>query len=412
MNSASKWFFSLLFLPWTSVYGQVFETPEWDDNPMMGHFHKSIKVDYAFNAVSKHLNYPFARDFYTGQFLDEPLILENENRLDPSKMNHLGFETQGGISFLMTPKTVSPTKVKQAYASLGQQSVLGSMYTSDAWKLLMQGNGPYVGQAMDLAKNGFRNMQWFELTYGERIKDSSKNNMMQWGVNALMLSRYQYVFIQDGHLITDNEGEYVDVLAKGIREQQHSPGIGLTADFSYDYYFGSKQVMQWYFQDVGVSFLGNNRYEIDTAFRFSGFYIADPAGIASGDLWESKTDSLIEGITGKKTTAKPLVMPAKAGMNYLFYLNKNQGLSFDISYRFISFALPQFLVSHHILIRDALSVKSTLGYGGWGGIQWNESVTFHGKKASLLIEFGGMQSMISDKMPLQFSGRTGIFIRI
>jgi hypothetical protein len=70
------------------------------------------------------------------------------------------------------------------------------------------------------------------------------------------------------------------------------------------------------------------------------------------------------------------------------------------------------LVAHHILIRDALSVKSTLGYGGWGGIQWNESVTFHGKKASLLIEFGGMQSMISDKMPLQFSGRTGIFIRI
>jgi hypothetical protein len=412
MNNASKWFISLLFLPLSSVYGQVFETPEWDANPLMGNFHKSIKAEYAFNAVSKHFNYSFSRDFYTGQFLDEPLILQNENRLDPNKLNHLGFETQGGISFLMTPKTVSPTKVRQAYASLGQQSVLGSMYTSDAWKLLMRGNGPYVGQAMDLAKNGFRNMQWFELSYGERTKNLSKNNMMQWGVNALMLRRYQYVFIQDGHLITDNEGEYVDVLAKGSREQQHSPGIGLTGNFSYSKGMGTKQVMQWYVKDVGVSFLGNNRYEVDTSFRFSGFYVADPLTWVSGDQWQNKTDSLIEGLTGRKTKAKPVVMPAKTGIFYLFNLNKNHGLSIDLSYRFFSFAMPQCLLAHHVLIRDALSVKSTIGYGGWGGIQWNESLAFHGKKASLLIEFGGMQSMISDKMPFQFSGRTGFFIRI
>lgn len=410
MNRGFKIFLAVLCLYPAFLEAQVFETPENEGNPFQNSLNSSFQIDFGLNAVSDQITFKLARDFYTGQFLDEALILQNEKRLN--NMNRLGFESSGGLTFYAKPKYVNPEKSKQSFLFLGTESILGAKYTDEAWSLLMRGNGPYAGRSMALGETGFRNTGWVELSFGEKIRNAGKSSVFQWATGVFLLHNNQQLHLQEATLFTQTDGELISVSAMGSRESQHSPGIGLKGDFSYGIQFENSQAFKFYLHDFGISFLGRDEYTLDTSFEFTGFYIADPSDFVSNDRWEDLTDSLINGLKGKKTASSPMALPAKAGVQYFYNLNKNHGLSVEISYRYLSFAQPLFTAAHHALIRNAVSVKSTVGYGGWGGFQWNESVTFHSKKASLLLEFGGMQSMSSEKMPLQFSGRTGIFIRI
>lgn len=410
MNNAYKWLLFAMLLPLSGAFGQIFETPESDFSPFHSSLQKSIKIDYGFNALSSHLNYPFARDFYTGKFIPDDLIQQNEERLHP--LNQIGFESRGELTLSLGSKTVNPSKNKQALVSIRSKGVLGAKYPPNSWSLLMNGNGPYEDVTLDLSKTGFRNLHWYEVMYGENIIMHQGKSTLHWGVNALILNRFQALNLSQASLFTAPEGQYIDVVAQGSRASMRSPGIGIGAEITYGLKLNDQQVIQYYLTDFGISIMGTDRYQIDTGFRFSGFYVTQPADIVSGEQWQQKSDSLIEGLTGEKTTPKPVILPSKIGVQYLFTFNENHGLAVELNYRYISYALPLFQITHHTLIRNALSVNTGIGYGGWGGFQWNESATFHGKKTSIQVAFGGFQSIVSEKLPFQFSGRIGVFRRL
>lgn len=410
MNNAFKWLLFAMLLPLSGAFGQIFETPESGFSPFHSSLQKSIKIDYGFNALSSHLNYPFARDFYTGKFIPDDLIQQNEERLHP--LNQIGFESRGELTLSLGSKAVNPGKNKQALVSLRSKGVLGAKYPPNSWALLMKGNGPYEDITLNLSKTGFRDLHWYEVMYGENIIMLQGKSTLHWGVSALILNRFQSLNLSRASLYTAPEGRYIDVVAQGSRASMRSPGIGIGAEFTYGIKLNDRQAIQLYLTDFGISIMGTDRYQIDTSFRFSGFYVTQPADIVSGEQWQQRADSLIDGLTGIKTTSKPVILPNNLGVEYLLKFNESHGMTVELSYRYASYALPHFQITHHVLIRNALSINSGIGYGGWGGFQWNESATFHGKITSLLLEFGGFQSMLSEKLPFQFAGRIGVFRRL
>jgi len=179
-----------------------------------------VRVSFHSESGSSGLPLAITGRFLLGGYIPSEPIKEAEERMKQ--------QVRGGLA-----STMQLNILDKFY--LRRHQMGGIRFNDDAFRLVFQGNGAYMGQTLDARIN--KAVQWDIVELGFRFaktvrRPNSKGNITYFGsINPGLLRSYSAVKDFRAKVFTDTLAQNVDVLWGG-RVQRASGGLGLTVNFS------------------------------------------------------------------------------------------------------------------------------------------------------------------------------------
>jgi hypothetical protein len=375
-----------------------------------------LEMNGSSRLTTSHLNMKFIRNFYNGGRLADNIINTNSDNLD--RRNRFGFENDYSVNW-MTFRDAKIDSTKKVHFSTGYKSLFTGQYGKDAFLLFMKGNAAFAGKSANLSHIGLRSMEWIYLGAGTVKLNVGKNNKTIFSLNGqLVLSGNNFFLNTWGKtgIYTDTFGRFLNVDATGswTASQNRPSGLGATFSLRYASMISKQVSFNIGFEDAGpvMPFKNSKGNSFDTSFVFEGFYLYNLNKISDPDYWESKTDSLITPLTtddGKQILG---LMPARIFGSLTLMQSEKSYWSLAVSYRFGVFAIPLIQVSNQFLLKPSFLVQSSIGYGGWGALQWEERFIIQKGRWAGQLSLQGIHTLLIKKLPGQVGLQCGVSRRL
>ncbi|GAB4137873.1 MAG: hypothetical protein Fur0041_12730 [Bacteroidia bacterium] len=275
--------FILLFFPFAAVYAQYDLLPAGDLTLRMDSIQRfSFRLSGNYTAGSNAMTNKFFNSFYRGAYIDSTLKAQQFDRLVTS--NVIGINLHAGLSFSWQNRKV--LSVSEYVGVYQRQLILGNI-TSDAFRLVMDGNRSLAGKTADLGGTRATVWNWNEAVYGLRWRNEKQRIMLAGSISFIACNNYSAFRIDQGQLYTDGLGIFIQGNVQGnlyisdstAKFLSRPSGYGSSLSFYGEKIFGSKVEQLFYagINDLGAVQLNEKtvQYTADTSFVYSGIDISN-----------------------------------------------------------------------------------------------------------------------------------------
>ena len=304
---------------------------------------RNFKFSIESEAYSNSTAIPasFSNSFLFPKFIDETLKNNAFDRLNDKNRFGFLFQTKIGASFYLDSTWRAQQQAFEVYYK--NQSIVGSEFQSDFFKLIFNGNAQFAGQTANLSNTQFSilNFESFNLGYIKTFKRSGL------AVNfGLVRGRtYTDLNIKSGGLFTAADGTQLNVNFNGNFEQSSqfsnvlkaTPSMGASFGFEYN-----KQLPKGFHFDLKAEDIGfinwNDKTDLigrDTTFIFNGINVNDILD-SNKDL-AFIGDSLLNKLRGPAVKGSNMTaLPAFFQTRISKYFANKWNISFSLNYRYFT----------------------------------------------------------------------------
>jgi hypothetical protein len=298
------------------------------------------------------------------------------------------------------------------YASSTRQVYLtGSNALS---KMILFGNAQYAGIPITSSNTRFLNTSNHSvgishlLYTGDKLKAKAR-----YGLN--IVTGYDEIYNKSLTAYTQEKGEFIDLDISNLTYLQSKSGlqgIGLDLDVKIDYELNSNNRVSFELNNFQPTMLFNKKtVSIDTAFRYEGLDFK-PIGSDSGQNFSDYLDSSFQNITRKKEVKRYAVLPSNVSLAWRKRFNTKNALLVQVSTVQFGRYGYQIKAAHNYIYGPKLKIQSTLSYGNFTSIQWNESAEYMPtEKLGLYASLIGINSMFVPNWSHSYGMAVGILKR-
>ena len=276
--------------------------------------------------------------------------------------------------------------------------------------LLLFGNAQFEGVNVSTDNLGFIQSNATKVGLGKKIIDTEKTTIVgSAGLN--LVHQYARINSENSSLYTAQDGEYLDVKASELSYTSTGNGIvaiGLNIDVDLIYRLNESHSI-----DVSVANLNFNRAldasyaSIDTNFRFEGvqFDVFSEESQFSANL-----DSTIQGeINSRKSAQQWISLPTNLSISWNYLLkSKNRIIIGAETIEWGDFGVNAYASYYHNF-GSKFRLASTVGYGNFNGIIWNEALEFRSKKGChFMVQVFGIHSILAPMNTYNFGLSAGV----
>jgi hypothetical protein len=324
-------------------------------------------------------------------------------------------ELKAGLSY----KHYFKKPALQLYVSFYHRNLRTLMTSSDAFKLVFEGNAPFENQTASLNNIQFENLMYNQYSIGV----SKTDGHFMVGVNLSYLQGFtnQQIKNPNGSLYTAPYGEYLD-LSYNLTFNEATPGAshffdvngqGLSADLRFEYNTGNSR-FSFTVQDLGYITWGKHavNYTGDTSLRYSGIVINDITSLAGSGLQGLKLDSVIAALGPKKTTNEySTTLPAtfQATFSQLFKLRSHSMIvTAGINTRLIADYYAYGYIKTTFLLDHQWATSVSAGAGGYSLFNLGYDFGRKWKNFDFLL---GTNNLIGCLLPMYYPG-SSFYLRV
>ena len=267
---------------------------------------------------------------------------------------------------------------------------------SDFTKVLLFGNAPFAGEEVKTKNTTFINTSSHSFGVSHLLINSEKWRVKsRYGVNAI--TRYNELNADEVSIYTDKDGEYIDFSISNATYSEASDGIeaiGLDLDVAIDYSVNARNEVSLAVNNIQPSFfLDKQLVTIDTSFRFEGLEF-NPFAADSGQSFANYIDSNLNELTRNKEDMTFALLPSQLKLTWTRYLNSRNTLIVQLSTVQLGRYGYHSRVSHNYKFGPNLKLQTTIAFGNYASLQWNEAVDYRAsEKISLYAKAIGINSM-------------------
>lgn len=295
---------------------------------------KSLGISLYSESGSPGMPLAITGRFLLGGYIPAERIAATEERLKPN--------VRGGLA-----STLKLNVLDKFYIRRHQMG--GIRFNDDAFRLVFQGNGAYMGQTLDAHIRKAAQWDVVELGFGfeksRRLKGGKGNVIIGGTINPGWLKSYSAVNDFRAQVFTDTLAQNVDVMWGG-NVQRATGGFGLTVNATLMYVFikGPWQMVSLNVDNAGLYYTGG----LTTYSRLPGMAgstVRLEAATTSlnkvfrGDWFGDRVDTVKQQLgLDSSRGSKTLLAPFEVGLSGL---HKNLGW-LSLSYRNLPGYLPRF----------------------------------------------------------------------
>lgn len=276
--------------------------------------------------------------------------------------------------------------------------------------LVLFGNAQFEGINVSTEKIGYFQSNSTKIGVSKKIVDS-KNVTLVASASANLVHQYSRINANESSLYTAEDGEYLDLNTSGLSYTSAGSGLvalGLNVDIDFIYRINEAQSV-----DLGVSDLNFNRAidakytAIDTNFRFEGIQF----DVFSDDSpFSNNIDSTVQQEIDSRTSKQRWIsLPTNFSIRWNHRLDSENSLQLGMrTVEWGDFGINAFATYQHNFGSN-LRLASTLGYGNFNGLIWNEAAEFKSKGGyHIMMKLFGLHSVIAPRNSYNFGLSAGI----
>ena len=290
-------------------------------------------------------------------------------------------------------------------------NVLYYSSNSDFAKLALFGNKRYAGEEVKSGKLQFISASTLSIGFSHSLIRNDKIKLKtRLGFN--LVENYNNIYADEISLFTQQDGEYIDASANSLsylKSTDKLAGVGLDFDFNLSVKRNEKSTWTIDLENLQPTHLLNRtEIQIDTSFTYEGLDF-NPFTQDSLSSFNSQLDSTIETFTKNENQKKFVLLPSNIRLVYRRELNDKNTLVASISTIDLTKLGTYARVSHLYNYGPNLLIRSTIGYGNYTSLQWNEAIEFHaGKRINIFLEARGINAMFMPSKSTSYGASFGI----
>lgn len=280
-------------------------------------------------------------------------------------------------------------------------------------ELFFFGNAAHVNTTIQT--NNLRFLRYSGYAAGATYKLSNTNTFqskLSIGINTV--SDFRSVSAAEMSLYTAPAGEYIDVVAQDfmVSEKKTSglQGIGIVFGFDVDYHINKKNTIRINIQDLNATrLLSVSHLNLDTGFRFTGIgydLVSD-----TNSLNQYIDSNYLSILNNARSPLNWVSLPSRIHMAWRHKIDENNTIIADIR----AVDLGRYGITGTLGLSKKFSKKfelySSLGYGNFTGVLWQESAEYRFNNFNLLATVQGLHSLLSPTLTHNYGVRFG-FSRI
>ena len=295
---------------------------------------KTIGVSLHSESGSVGMPLAITGRFLLGGYIPSERIAATEERL---KRN-----VRGGVASTMSLNVTDRFFIRR-------HQMGGIRFNDDAFRLVFQGNGAYMGQTLDARIHKAAQWDIVEIGFGfekaRKLKNGNGKITYNGSINPGWLRSYSAVKDFRANVFTDTLAQNVDIMWGGsVQRATGGFGLALNARLMYDLTKGPWRLVSFYVENAGLYYTGGlTSYSRMPGMAGSTVRLEAATtslnNIFRGDWFGDRVDTVkqqlgLESSRGSKT----LLAPFEVGMGGL---HKNLGW-IRINYRYLPGYLPRF----------------------------------------------------------------------
>jgi hypothetical protein len=295
---------------------------------------KTIGVSLYSESGSPGMPLAITGRFLLGGYIPTERIAATEERLKP--------QVRGGLASTMSLNVTNKFFIRR-------HQMGGIRFNDDAFRLVFQGNGAYMGQTLDARIQKATQWDVVEIGFGfekaRKLKNGKGNIIYNGSINPGWLRSYSAVKDFTANVFTDTLAQNVDVMWGGnVQRATGGFGLSMNADLMYDFTKGPWQFVSLYVNNAGLYYTGG----LTTYSRLPGMAgntVRLEAATTSlnkifrGDWFGDRVDTVKQQLgLDSSRSSKTLFAPFEVGLTGL---HKNFGW-IRMNYRYLPGYLPRF----------------------------------------------------------------------
>ncbi|MCU0433529.1 MAG: DUF5723 family protein [Bacteroidia bacterium] len=268
--------------------------------PRLGFERDYMTVFGGYSAGSTMLTNSFMNRFYKGGFIDNDLKAEARER--QNQYNYLGGSAEAGyawhwrtgwgkkrtdtiVEILLYIPNKTPRRYQQHNVTYRERFLLNAGFSTDAFRMVFEGNRPFYGDTIDLNKTRFTSLRFQELHYGIDFYNDRWPVSFGVGVSLLNGQNFAQVNLKDGYVFTDPLLSFINVRANALWQQSDTAqtgwgvtnGLGASLTLKLNYQFQDVFKVETQLTDLGAIRWNDKSmtYQRDTLINFTGIDISN-----------------------------------------------------------------------------------------------------------------------------------------
>lgn len=266
-------------------------------------------------------------------------------------------------------------------------------------KLLLFGNAQFADKTISS-----ENAEILQASTAEIGLTHNTYNTEKWRIKTSLgiSSLYNYTNYSADlvELYTASDGSYIDFKTQNavwVDKRISKTGLGINAGFDVSFSPNINHNITLKVSDINIFNVPNgSQYTLDTTFRFEGInYVFDN----DNPELRLSADSAFYGVLNSSKASKTfLALPASLSIRWSFMIDKNNQVG--LSAQTTGFGKFGNLVgvNHDYTFSDKLRLRSSIVFGDFTGLQWNEAIEVNFNKTNVYLSANGLNAFI---VPLQ-----------
>ena len=319
--------------------------------------------------------------------------------------------TQDRVNLYSSLNATVEVKLDSQWGVYASSQSFGSFFGNKSLsELLIFGNAPFIGQTVSSSDLRFLRYQKSGIGATYNLNQSKKlQSKASFGVTAL--SNYRAVSSSNISLFTAPGGEYIDVNAENLALSEKSPsslkGIGVDLGLNFEYSLNNKNSFGLALQDLNLTHLfGHTSIELDSTFRFTGIgydLIND-----TNSLQQYVDSNYVSILDNSRQTLKWTTLPSRINLSWTHALSESSSLVTSIQ----MVDMGKYGVTGTLGLNHDFNTKfrlySSVGYGNFSGIIWNEAAEYRMKRLNIYARVQGLQALIASRAFTNYGVSFGI----
>lgn len=332
--------------------------------------------------------------------INDQVIDDNYPRLNV--FTRMGFTASAGIQYTHCSAFQKDSGLIW-YAGVSSAAHLGAEAAPNLVKLAFRGNKQFAGEDIEFGNSAFQYVAYDRLSFGL----NGFYDDIEWkaGISLIGGRDFYQGEIPSGLMHTSAEG---DSITGSLNADWHYTsngssyynGYGAGLDFTISGEFGAGLFARLTVSDLGMVFWKDVQHrQVDSDVNYEGYYYTFNRDKRTGiNLIDSLSDDYMTADSGNRAYALP--MRIRVELNNRILPNHYLGLRVD--YTKLAGYTPVVAVSHHWFMPGGkIALESSIGYGGFGTVQWMERLSLQlGDKFGLRVGIMGLEGLIMSDIPL------------
>ena len=295
----------------------------------------------------------------------------------------------------------------------GYQNIIGATTQKSIFQLILEGNKNQPNITLD-QHNGFEQIGFAFVTVGKEFVDSSAQRKTSFGVNLYGRQNYSKYSADGGTFDLDSAGESIQVndaalsISQDISDPFNTFGIG--ASFKMNQIV-DENLISFEINNLGVFFGSNIRSaQMIEAYTFDGFNLSSQINNAGGVTLQ---DSVNNNYFETDTSSAVQLLPFSTRFAISKPLGNRNSFRAEIHYLYFTGYYPLLKAEYHQHFKGKnASWNVGARVGGFGNYALSLGSYIPLGKHTLTAQIAGLESMVSENLPVNWYGKIGFKIML